>query len=520
PTSGQTLTISGVIADQNGSVAGSGGVGGLAVNGGGIVNLLAHNTFTGGTLLNGGTLELAHANSAGSGAVTFGAAGPLETLRLDFVNSGSTVVGHTILSLAGGSTSFIYLPNVSAAGGLSNVTYNTAQNKLTFFSVKDGATYTFNNLGVGAGYRIDSTSVVADASGTGVDIFATVTCFAEGTRLRTARGEVAVEALAEGDLVATREGAGETMRPIVWVGRRHIDIAAHPNPAAVQPIRIRRDAVAQGVPARDLLVSPDHAIHLDGALIPARLLVNGASITQETGARSVRYFHVELAEHAILFAEGLEAESYLDTGNRAMFENAGVAMMLHPDFSLAARLRDGVAATCVPLAVEATVVRPVWARLAERAAALGHAAPPAPATTRDPALRLRAGGREFRPVMADGDRLVFALPPRVREAHLVSRAARPSELEPWRDDRRLLGVAVGGIMVHQGAARIAIAPDHPGLAEGWWGAEREGHDAWRWTSGAARLALPEGATLLEVRLAATTEYRIGSSPHDAELRAA
>jgi hypothetical protein len=140
--------------------------------------------------------------------------------------------------------------------------------------------------------------------------------------------------------------------------------------------------------------------------------------------------------------------------------------------------------------------------------------------TRDPALRLRAGGRELRPVVTDGNRLVFALPPGVREAHLVSRAVRPNDAEPWRDDRRLLGVAVGAIVVHQGASRIAIAPDHPGLAEGWWGAEREGCDAWRWTSGAARLALPEGATLLEVRLAATAEYRMDSRSGGEQLRAA
>jgi hypothetical protein len=35
------------------------------------------------------------------------------------------------------------------------------------------------------------------------------------------------------------------------------------------------------------------------------------------------YVHVELDRHDILLAEGLPAESYLDTGNRAAFGTQG-----------------------------------------------------------------------------------------------------------------------------------------------------------------------------------------------------
>ena len=145
-------------------------------------------------------------------------------------------------------------------------------------------------------------------------------CFARGTRIRTVSGEVAVEDLAAGDRVVLASG-GETA--IVWVGRRRVHVAGHHAPRTVAPVRIAPGALGDRRPERPLRVSPDHALFLDGVLVPAGLLVDGVSIVQET-VSTVEYFHVELAEHAVLFAEGAPAESYLDTGNRAMFANAQI----------------------------------------------------------------------------------------------------------------------------------------------------------------------------------------------------
>jgi hypothetical protein len=142
-----------------------------------------------------------------------------------------------------------------------------------------------------------------------------VPCFAAGTRILTADGARAVERLSVGELVATQRGR---LAPIAWIGERHIDCRRHPRPHLVRPIRVRADAFGPGRPVRNLVLSPDHAVAVGGVLIPVRHLLNGVTVVQQA-ADEVRYFHVELPEHDVLLAEGLEVESYLDSGNRAMF---------------------------------------------------------------------------------------------------------------------------------------------------------------------------------------------------------
>ena len=137
-----------------------------------------------------------------------------------------------------------------------------------------------------------------------------------------------VQHLAVGDVVLTDDGPA----PVVWLGHRHVDCRRHPRPRDVQPVRIAAHAFGPGLPARALFLSPDHAVFWGGVLIPVRYLVNGTSIAQQT-IDKVTYWHVELPRHAVLRAEGLPCESFLDTGNRAAFANGGAAVALHPDFS-------------------------------------------------------------------------------------------------------------------------------------------------------------------------------------------
>lgn len=151
-----------------------------------------------------------------------------------------------------------------------------------------------------------------------------IPCFCKGTMIATSQGEVPVEQLSVGDLVLTRDHG---LRPIRWIGQRHldaIDLAAVPR---LQPIRIRRDALAPGVPHRDLLVSPQHRILVRShiaqrmfgcpeVLVAAKqlLAIEGIEQVQQD---NVAYFHILFDQHEIVLSDGAETES-LYTGEQAL----------------------------------------------------------------------------------------------------------------------------------------------------------------------------------------------------------
>jgi uncharacterized repeat protein (TIGR03803 family) len=177
--------------------------------------------------------------------------------------------------------------------------------------------------GVGTGQA----GTVFEITGSG---FATATpCFAAGTWIRTPRGDVRVEDLHVGDNVVLAIGQTST---VVWIGQLLVDCRRHPQPTDIQPVRVVAHAFGLGCPVRDLLLSPDHAVFVEGKLVPIRYLLNGATVQQQDVA-AVTYWHVELPTHAVLLAEGLPCESYLDTGNRAAFGEGDAAAVVAARFS-------------------------------------------------------------------------------------------------------------------------------------------------------------------------------------------
>ena len=227
----------------------------------------------------------------------------------------------------------------------------------------------------------------------------------------------------------------------------------------------------------------------------------------------MEYFHVELDAHAILLAEGLPAESYLNTGNHGFFANSDEPLVLHPDLTDETDYPTREAGSCAPFVWDEASVRPVWQRLAERAAALGQPAPK-PQTTTDPELRIVAKGRTVRPLYGENGLYIFALPKGATEVRLVSRAGSPTDTRPWLEDRRRLGVYVERIVL-RGASEMREVPlDHPGLSQGWWAVERDGTALRRWTDGDAVLPLPamDGATMLEIRLGGEMTYVVEAKP--------
>jgi hypothetical protein len=320
----------------------------------------------------------------------------------------------------------------------------------------------------GTEYQFDIANATVGESnfvitGNGGETAFSLACFASGTRIATAEGDAAIEDLCAGMVVSTLDGPCE----IKWVGQRFVDIARHACPAIVRPVCIRAGAIADCLPVRDLVISPDHALYLDGVLVPAKTLINGYSIYQ-MDVGEVTYHHIELHEHGAVFAEGVAAESYLDTGNRDGFEGADKITTLHPDFGQGRREAKGFA----PFAETGIVVERLRQRLLDRAGI---------ETCYEPGLE----------VLLDGGGAI-----------ITSRCFVPGEIFADPRDRRRLGVKVAALLVD--GRRVAV--DHPLLRAGWHDVEPDG----RWTDGAAVVpaGVLNGAANVRVEIAAAGIYPV------------
>lgn len=321
--------------------------------------------------------------------------------------------------------------------------------------------------------------LVTAASGGSVILAATTApsdppCFARGTALLTPSGYRPVEQLVAGDAVVTADGA---VQIVIWVGSHTLDLALHRDPPKVQPIRIAASALAPGVPRRVLRVSPDHALWFDGVLIPAKLLVNGATIVQEADTLAVTYHHVELARHDVVLAEAATCETYLDTGNRHGFSVAD---------SWPVRAKRWDRDACAPLVTSGARLRTVRRRLHARALACGFT------MRQESTIDLLIDGCRIGP--AGSGRYVL---PRGHGGSAVLRSRRfvPAEFDPDSEDRRQLGIALAGVRIGKVRVKIdevALAGFHP----------RATDDLSRWTDGTGSIRLPQACRTIAFEIAA------------------
>lgn len=145
-----------------------------------------------------------------------------------------------------------------------------------------------------------------------------VVCFTPGTCLDTDGGPRAVEDIVAGDRLQTKDNG---YQDVLWVGSRQISGARLHAMPDLRPVRIRQGVLGSDRPSDDLIVSPDHRLIVRGdaplalwgeseVLISARDLIDDYGVLRDTRAKSVTYIHLMLEHHNVLFANGVETESF------------------------------------------------------------------------------------------------------------------------------------------------------------------------------------------------------------------
>lgn len=181
-----------------------------------------------------------------------------------------------------------------------------------------------------------------------------VICFTPGTRIQTPLGLRLIEDLRPGDLVQTKDNGAQEIQ---WTGSRRMTGARLFAMPEMRPVRIRAGALGNGRPHEELLVSPGHRILFEGAaaldlfntpevLIAAKDLVNGDSVSVDYGLREVTYVHMMFDRHQVVWANGMETDSF-HPANTALstlsMEDRAELLHLYPELQSDPHLYGGFA---------------------------------------------------------------------------------------------------------------------------------------------------------------------------------
>ena len=145
-----------------------------------------------------------------------------------------------------------------------------------------------------------------------------VICFTPGTRIATPEGCRPVEDLRAGDKVITRDNG---IRELCWAGQKVLSRRALEQAPVLAPVLIRRGALGEDMPDRDMLVSPNHRMLIANdmaglmfgereVLVAAKHLTGLDGVERMRGAQGVTYLHVMCDRHEVLLADGAWSESF------------------------------------------------------------------------------------------------------------------------------------------------------------------------------------------------------------------
>lgn len=507
--SGATVNINGGSATVGNNII-AGALSGLTVN------LTNGGTFSNGSgliaLLNGTTITF----GKGGGTFIANAGGTLLNLSGTTISGFDSAKDYIQFQNLSDQPNYYQIATTALGGGQSITVYNASKNVIATITVagQSFTTGTYSATGLGP--------LTVSSDGKSLSLEATPSvCFVQGSLLRTPEGDRTVEVLEIGDRLVTFENGVEAQQVVTWVGSRKATVRPElSDDRAGYPVRICKNAIAQGIPYEDLLVTAEHCLLFKGRFVPVRMLVNGASIFYDKSIQHYTYYHVETERHAIIIANGLQTESYMDTGNRQTFAQQGHCVRL-PVNSHKTWEKDAAA----PLATDQLFVEPVFRALQERAIALGMGEDQAPLElTHDADIHLVTHtGRTIRCLRKRGSRVVFALPAEVQQVWLVSRYSRPADVfGAFVDDRRQLGVLVGDLQLCDKAGHIIPLTDVLTAKDqiGWHECEAGGH--MRWTTGWAEISLPpaqgRGERLLAMDIRAGGPYLRQAEPATNRMR--
>ncbi|MXV43526.1 hypothetical protein GS501_00325 [Saccharibacter sp. 17.LH.SD] len=314
----------------------------------------------------------------------------------------------------------------------------------------------------------------ATTSGLLTDVPSATVCFLVGAEIKTLSGLKKIEDIAPGEVIVTYRQGKEIPQKTTSICKKRVIVSSFED----YPVRIKAHALADNVPYNDLLLTEEHCIFLDGDLIPVRMLLNQHSIVRENSVRDYDIYHVECGNHEIICANGVYAETYLDTAHQLGHDGNLITI------GRKTWARDAVA----PLGARRDIAEPIWRKIAQRSGLTQTL----PAAVDDPDLHIVTDtGMDVRPYRVREHYYLFMLPENIKHIHLVSRTFRPSDvIGPFIDDRRNLGVLVDDVRLFYDDECVTLETPFQDSSLLGWDVMEASHC--RWTSGSA--LLPIGRT--------------------------